>query len=559
MGGSTEGSTPVPQIFDAVIVGAGFAGLYMLYRMRKSGRTAIVIERGTDVGGTWYWNRYPGARCDVESYQYSYSFSPELDQQWTWSERFAPQPEIQAYAAHVADRFDLRKDIRFERTVVSADFSEKDETWLVRTREGDLFRGRYCIMATGNLSDVKLPEIPGIESFAGDYYHTGAWPQRAIDFAGRRVGVIGTGSSGIQCIPEIAREARHLTVFQRTPNYSVPACNRVLNEAEIARIKADYPRVRKLIHRTRTGTILPRSRGPIADFSKEEIENELAARWNGEKGGGSSFLAAFDDLLTSLEANVPAAEFARARIREIVMDPQVAADLTPRGYPLGAKRLVCDTNYFETFNRPNVTLVNLRRTPITRVMPGGVETAQEFYPLDALVFATGYDAGTGALNRIDVTGPDGATLRNKWSAGPRCHLGLMVAGFPNLFLITGPGSPSVLSNVLPSIEFHVEWIERCLDALNGRTIEATAEAESAWVDHVRECVERTIMTQADNWYLGANVPGKPRVFFAYAGGLPNYESKCTEVAAKGYTGFTIRPRPNGNPQPARALEQVTGK
>jgi cation diffusion facilitator CzcD-associated flavoprotein CzcO len=354
--------------------------------------------------------------------------------------------------------------------------------------------------------------------------------------------VIGTGSSGIQCIPEIAREARQLTVFQRTPNYSVPACNRALDDAEIERIKAEYPRMRALVHRTRTGTILPRSRGPVADFSDDEIERELASRWDGERGGGSSFLAAFDDLLTSLQANVPAAEFVRARIREIVKDPQVAANLTPQDYPLGAKRLVCDTGYFDTYNRPNVTLVNLRQTPITRVRPDGVETTGGLHALDSLVFATGYDAGTGALNRIDIRGPYGETLREKWSAGPRCHLGLMVAGFPNLFLITGPGSPSVLSNVLPSIEFHVEWIERCLDHLDGRTIEATVEAESEWVDHVRECAERTIMTKADNWYLGANVPGKPRVFFAYAGGLPNYERKCTEVAASGYPGFRIHPR-----------------
>jgi cyclohexanone monooxygenase len=548
MGASTsEESKPVPQIFDAVIVGAGFAGLYMLYRMRQSGRSAVVIERGDDVGGTWYWNRYPGARCDVESYQYSYSFSPELDQEWTWTERFASQAEILAYASHVADRFDLRRDIRFERSVVSAEFSEKDHTWTVRTREGDVFRGRYCIMATGNLSDVKLPEIPGVESFAGDWYHTGAWPREPVDFSGRRVGVIGTGSSGMQCIPEIARVASHLTVFQRTPNYSVPACNRVLSKEEIERIKADYPRIRALVHRTRTGTILPRSRGPIGQFSKEEIEREFAARWDGEKGGGSSFIAAFDDLLTSLEANAPAAEFVRARIREIVKDPQVAADLTPQDYPLGAKRLVCDTGYFETFNRPNVTLVNLRRTPITRIKPDGVETSDRFYALDALVFATGYDAGTGALNRIDIKGANGVTLRDAWSEGPRCLLGLMVAGFPNLFLITGPGSPSVLSNVLPSIEFHVEWIDRCLTYLDGRTIEATTEAQDEWVDHVRECAERTVMTKADNWYLGANVPGKPRVFFAYAGGLPTYESRCTDVAAKGYAGFRIHPRPNGDP------------
>jgi cyclohexanone monooxygenase len=527
------------HFLDAVIVGAGFAGLYMLHRMRRSGRRAIVIERGSDVGGTWYWNRYPGARCDVESYQYSYSFSPELDRDWVWTERFSPQSEILAYASHVADRFDLRRDIRFDRTVSSAVFDEDDDIWTVRTREGDVFRARYCIMATGNLSDVKLPEIPGVREFEGDYYHTGAWPKDPVDFSGRRVGVVGTGSSGIQIIPEIAKQASHLTVFQRTANYSVPACNRVLSEAEIAAIKADYPNMRALVHRTRTGSILPRSIGPVAAFTPAQLQCEFELRWDGSKGGGASFIAAFDDLLTSLEANAPASEFVRGKIADIVKDPQTAADLTPQGYPIGAKRLVCDTGYFETFNQPNVSLVNLKRTPITRIVAGGVETKDRLHEFDALVFATGYDAGTGALNRIDIRGRNGRRLKDKWAEGPRSYLGLMAAGFPNLFTITGPGSPSVLTNVLPSIEFHVEWIDRCLTDLDGRTIDAEEGAESEWVDHVRECAERTIMTKADNWYLGSNVPGKPRVFFAYAGGLTAYESRCAEVAANGYAGFSI--------------------
>jgi len=511
----------------------------MLHRLRQSNRTAVMIDRGSDVGGTWYWNRYPGARCDVESYQYSYAFSPELDQEWTWRERFASQSEIFAYARHVAERFDLRRDIRFNRTVESAVLNEVDDTWLVTTSEGDSFRARYCVMATGNLSDVKLPEIEGIEEFAGEAYHTGAWPHQPVDFTGKRVGVIGTGSSGIQCIPEIAKEAEHLTVFQRTANYSVPACNRELTDDEITAIKAEYPKRRALAHRTRTGTILPRSRGPVENFTPAEIEQELEARWDGEKGGGSSFIAAFDDLLTSVEANAPAMEFVRAKIASIVEDPQVAENLTPRGYPLGAKRLVCDTGYFATYNRPNVTLVNLRLTPITRVRHDGIETGDTFRRLDALVYATGYDAGTGTLNRIDIRGVGGRSLKEKWAGGPKCYLGLMVAGFPNLFVITGPGSPSVLSNVLPSIEFHVEWIDQCLKDLKGRTIEATENAEEEWAEHVRQCAEQTIMTKADNWYLGANVPGKPRVFFAYAGGLPKYERICTEVAHNGYAGFRI--------------------
>ena len=525
---------------DAVIVGAGFAGLYMLYKLRESGRRAIVIERGGDVGGTWYWNCYPGARCDVESYQYSYSFSPELDQEWNWPERFSAQPDIFAYASHVADRFDLRRDILFNRTVTRAEFDEYDEEWEVATDKDGTFRARYCIMATGNLSDIRLPDIPGVETFAGEIFHPGNWPKEKVDFTDRRVGVIGTGSSGIQIIPEIARQARHLTVFQRTAGFSVPACNRPVDETEMNAIKASYPKLRSLVHRTRTGSILPRSMGLIGEFSQDEQEREFEARWDGEKGGGASYIAAFDDLLTSEESNAPAAEFARRKIAEIVKDPQVADDLTPKGYPIGAKRLVCDTDYYETYNRSNVSLVNLRRTPITRITPDGIETKDGFHELDALVFATGYDAGTGALNRIDIRGRGGRTLKDKWAEGPRCHLGLMAAGFPNLFMITGPGSPSVLTNVLPSIEFHVEWIDRCLSDLDGGTIEATEEAENDWVEHVRECAERTIMTKADNWYLGANIPGKPRVFFAYAGGLPTYESKCTQVANERYVGFIVR-------------------
>jgi cation diffusion facilitator CzcD-associated flavoprotein CzcO len=526
-------------MLDAVIVGAGFAGLYMLHRLRQSNRSAVVLDRASDVGGTWYWNGYPGARCDVESYQYSYAFSPELDQDWVWTERFAPQSEIFAYARHVADRFDLRRDIRFSTTVESAVFEQAGETWTVTTTEGDVFRARYCIMATGNLSDTKLPEIEGITNFAGESYHTGEWPHHPVDFAGKRVGVIGTGSSGIQCIPEIAKQAEHLTVFQRTANYSVPACNRVLTEDEIAAIKADYPHMRALVHRTRTGTILPRSRGPVGNFDGAEVERELESRWDGDKGGGSSFIAAFDDLLTSVEANAPAAEFVKAKIASIVEDPEIAEDLTPQTYPLGAKRLVCDTGYFATYNRPNVTLVNLRRTPITAVRADGIETGDIFHRLDTLIYATGYDAGTGALTRIDIRGRGGISLRDKWAAGPKCYIGLMMAGFPNLFVITGPGSPSVLSNVLPSIEFHVEWIDECLKELDGRTIEATEEAEDAWAEHVRECAEQTIMTKADNWYMGANIPGKPRVFIAYAGGVPKYEKTCSEVARDGYKGFKI--------------------
>ncbi|HYB40920.1 MAG TPA: NAD(P)/FAD-dependent oxidoreductase [Candidatus Methylomirabilis sp.] len=524
---------------DAVVVGAGFAGLYMLHRLRGLGFSARVFEAGDGVGGTWYWNRYPGARCDVESMDYSYSFSDELQQEWSWTERYASQPEILAYINHVADRFDLRRDIQLSTRVTSAVLDEASSRWIVRTDRGDRVSARFCIMATGCLSDAQVPEIEGRETFAGRWYHTGRWPHEGVDFTGQRVGVIGTGSSAIQSVPIIARQAAHLFVFQRTPNFSIPARNAPLDPEYERRVKADYAEFRRQARESRVGFVVERSERSALEASPAEREREYEARW---RRGGLGFNATFADLLTSGEANDTAADFFRAKIRSIVRDPGVADALSPRGYPLGTKRLCVDTDYYDTYNRENVTLVDLRKTPVEAITPRGLRTREREYALDSLVFATGFDAMTGALLAIDIRGRGGRTLSEKWADGPRTYLGVAIAGFPNLFTITGPGSPSVLSNMIVSIEQHVDWIADCLAHLRRhqrRTIEATAEAEDEWVGHVNEVGHATLYPLANSWYMGANIPGKPRIFMPYVGGVGTYRQRCDEVAAKGYAGFTL--------------------
>jgi cyclohexanone monooxygenase len=537
---------------DAVIVGAGFAGLYALHRLRGLGFSARVFEAGAGIGGTWYWNRYPGARCDVESLDYSYSFSEELQQEWRWTERYASQPEILRYIEHVADRFDLRRDIRLDTRVTVVRWDEATSRWTVETDRDDRVEARFCIMATGCLSDAQLPAIPGRETFAGRSYHTGRWPHEGVDFTGRGVGVIGTGSSAIQSIPIIARQAARLFVFQRTPNYSVPAHNVPLDPDHERQVKADYPEFRRQARESRIGFVVERSGEAALAAPPEEREREYEHRW---RRGGLGFAATYADLLTSEEANATAAAFFRAKIAGIVRDPAVAAALTPRDYPLGTKRLCVDTGYYATFNRDNVTLVDLRRRPIEAITPHGVRTADADYALDDLVFATGFDAMTGALLRIDVRGCGGQALRDAWAAGPRTHLGLAVAGFPNLFMITGPGSPSVLSNMIVSIEQHVDWIADCLIHLRERglaSIEATPVAQDAWVAHVNALGAMTLYPRAKSWYMGANVPGKPRVFMPYVGGVGIYRQKCEDVAAKGYAGFTTRVAPASSTMPRTA-------
>jgi cyclohexanone monooxygenase len=530
------------QEFDVVVVGAGFAGLYMLHRLRGMGFTVRVFEAGDDVGGTWYWNRYPGARCDIESLEYQYGFDADLPREWHWTERYATQPEILRYIQHVAERFDLRRDIQFETRVTSATFDEAANRWLVETDRGDRVSAAFCVMATGCLSAARVPDYKGIESFGGEWYHTGNWPHEGVDFSGKRVAVIGTGSSAIQSIPLIARQAAHLTVFQRTPNFSVPAQNRQIDEALQQELTRDYVSFRRQALDTPSGIALRNVNEQSAlEATPEEREREFESRW---EFGGFAIGGAYNDLILNRESNETAAEFVRNKIRSIVKDPEVAELLCPKDYPFATKRLCVDTDYFQTYNRENVRLIDLKAAPIEEITPKGVRTTEREYEFDAIVFATGFDAMTGALLGMDIRGRGGLPLREKWAHGPRTYLGLQVAGFPNLFMITGPGSPSVLTNMIVAIEQHVDWVAECLEYLREReiaTMEATVAAEDAWVAHVNEVADTTLMPLANSWYVGANIPGKPRVFMPYVGGLNNYALKCKEVAEQGYEGFALAP------------------
>jgi cyclohexanone monooxygenase len=525
--------------FDVVIVGAGFAGLYALYKLRRMGLRTVVLEAGEGVGGTWYWNRYPGARVDIEAMFYSYSFSPELEQEWEWKERYPAQPEILRYLDHVADRFDLRRDIRLSTRVAAATFDEARGRWTVRTDAGSEHDARYCIMATGSLSSAQIPQIAGLDSFSGAVYHTARWPREGVDFTGQRVAVIGTGSSGIQCIPIIADKAAELTVFQRTPSFSLPARNRPLDPAEQRAVKQDYARLREEARRSPFG--LPRMAypgGSALDATDEDRRALYEKRW--QEGTLNGLAYTYTDLLTNRAANETVADFLREKIRGLVADPATAARLCPVDYPFATKRPCLDTGYFATYNRDHVHLVDVRATPIVGIVPSGISTTDAEYTVDAIVLATGFDAMTGTLAAIDIRGRVGLALRDKWSAGPLTYLGLQSAGFPNLFIVAGPGSPSVLSNVVTSIEQHVEWIADCLAyaaAQGDEVIEATEAAEQAWVSHVNELAAGKLYGDANSWYLGANVPGKPRVFMPYAGGVGRYRKHCEAVAANGYDGF----------------------
>jgi len=511
----------------------------MLYRLRRLGLSARVFEAGDGIGGTWYWNRYPGARCDVESMDYSYSFSDELQQEWRWTERYASQPEILRYIDHVANRFDLRRDTQLSTRVTEAVFDEAASRWNIRTDRGDEVSARFVIMATGCLSAPQAPPFPGLDSFEGKWYQTSNWPHEGVDFRGQRVAVIGTGSSAIQSIPLIAQQAAHLFVFQRTPNFSIPAHNGALDPAYEQEVKSSYAEFRQRARESRIGFVVPLNDCSALSLSDEGRRQEYEARW---RRGGLGFGFSFTDLLTDARANDTAAEFFRNKIRATVRDPKVAEMLAPRDYPIGTKRMCVDTDYYDTFNRDNVTLVNLRETPIEAITPRGLRTSDTAYALDAIVFAIGFDAMTGALLNIDIRGRGGEKLQQKWAGGPRTYLGLAIAGFPNLFTITGPGSPSVLSNMIVSIEQHVDWIADCIAYLRERgrgSIEATPEAEEAWVAHVNEVGHATLYPRANSWYTGANIPGKPRIFMPYIGGVGTYRQKCDEVAANGYPGFSI--------------------
>ena len=535
---SEVNATPISR-FDAIIIGAGFSGLYMLYRLRELGLSARVYEAGEGVGGTWYWNRYPGARCDSPSVHYSYSFSPELEQEWEWTEKYPRQPEILRYLNHAADRFDLRRDIQFNTRVLSVVYDDLMNHWTIKTDQGDKVIAHFCITAVGCLSTPNTPKIPGIDSFQGEVYHTGQWPHEGVDFTGKRVGVIGTGSTGIQAIPQIAKQAAHVTVFQRTPNYSIPARNRPLTAEEKASIKAHYRTLRQTDRESAAGLTIDYNPQSALEVTAEERQKKFEEGW---KVGGTQVLATFSDIGVNLQSNTYMADFVRSQIGKIVQNPEVAKMLMPHDHPIGSKRICIDTEYYETYNRENVSLVDVRTSPIQEIIPTGLRTQNAEYELDALVFATGFDAMTGALLKMDIRGNNGQVLKEKWAVGPRTYLGVMTAGFPNLFIITGPGSPSVLSNMTVSIEQHVEWISNCLYYLREHhftRIEPTVEAENAWVAHVNEVANLTLFPLANSWYLGANIPGKPRIFMPYVGGVGNYRKKCQQVADNGYEGFAL--------------------
>ena len=527
------------NLFDVLIIGAGFAGIYMLKKCHEMGLRARILEAAPDVGGTWFWNRYPGARCDVESLEYSYSFSDELQREWVWPERYSAQKDIQRYIRHVAEKFSLLDDIRFNTRVVEAHYKEDQRQWHIKCHDGASFIGTFCIMATGCLSSTHMPDIAGIEGFSGSFYHTGKWPESEPDFSGMRVGVIGTGSSAVQLIPIIARQCRHLYVFQRTANFVVPAHNRQLDPDVEAAHKANYPERRRQSRQTPFcigGHPAPAHYAHEA--SAEERNLMYEKKW--QTGGAISYLYSYKELLVDPEANETAGSFVRQKIRSIVRDPQTAEDLCPNDHYIGTKRLCLGDDYYETYNRDNVTLVNIRTSPIRQVTSNGVVTDDNDYQLDAMILATGFDAMTGSLFAIDIRGRGAAALREKWRYGPLTYLGLMTAGFPNMFFVAGSGSPSVKTNMVCAIEQHVEWISDCIQHMVANRlaeISCSEEAERQWTDHVAEVGNATLYPTAKSWYSGDNIPGKSRVFTPYVGGLDVYRKKCDDVASSGYTGF----------------------
>ena len=528
--------------YDAVVIGAGFAGMYMLKRLRDElGMNTLVYEAGAGVGGTWYWNRYPGARCDSESYIYCFSFDDDLLQEWNWSGKYPEQPEILRYLNHVADRFDLRSGIQFNTRVTAAHFNDDKGLWEVQTDQGDRVTAQYVVTAIGCISTGQIPNIPGRDSFEGESHHTGAWPHDGVEFEGKRVAVIGTGSSGVQSIPVIARESEHLTVFQRTPQYTIPARHENVDQEFLKEVKANYDEIMQKSKTSAAGMPFEFSEVSALEATEEERLETYERLW--KKGGFSFIFQSYFDIALDRRANDTASEFIRGKIREIVKDSETAEKLLPRDHPFGSKRALIDTNYFDTYNRDNVDLVDIRHFPIEEITPTGLRTADgEEYEFDIIVFATGYDAMTGTFFKMDIRGRDGVELKEKWSDGPKTYLGLTTADFPNMFMITGPGSPSVLSNMPVSIEQHVEWISDFVEYLRERDVDIVdtdPQAEVEWVQHVNDIADETMFMLADSWYLGANIPGKPRVFMPYAGGVGPYRERCDEIAANSYEGFVM--------------------
>jgi cation diffusion facilitator CzcD-associated flavoprotein CzcO len=527
--------------YDAVVVGAGFSGLYTLHRLRdQMGMSVKVIEKADDVGGTWYWNRYPGAQCDSESHIYCYSFNEDILEEWRWSERYPSQPEVLEYLRFVADNLDLRQDIDFETEVTSAEFQEDSGTWEVSTDDGEEISSQYFVTAVGCLSEPYIPDFEGIESFEGEWYHTGTWPHDPVDFTDKKVAVVGTGATGIQVIPEVAKkDIEHLTVFQRTPNYAVPARDRPLEDEDWEEIQANHERILEQAHDSGFGMPFEIGHETAEGMSMEELEEDLESRW---EEGGFRFMLTFEDLLTNEKTNEKVSEFLRNKIRESVDDPELAEKLVPKDHYYATKRPPLHTDYYETFNKDNVSLVDVHETPIERIAPEGIQTSDKLHEFDMIIYATGFDAMTGTLLNMDIKGRDGLTLDEKWADGPQTYLGLSMHGFPNMFTITGPQSPSVLSNMPVSIEHHVEWITNTIEYLvdnDIHLIEPTKQAEEAWTAHNREVAEQTLYTTVDSWYMNENIPEKPTVFTPYSGGVDVYHDTILEVAEKGYEGFEL--------------------
>lgn len=535
-----------PGRFDVIVIGAGFSGLYALHRLSEQGLSVRVLEMAEAVGGTWLFNRYPGARCDIESIEYSYSFSDEIQQEWVWSETMSAQPEIEAYLNFVADRLDLRRDISFNTEVVAMSFDDGPAEWTVHTQAGETFVASFVVAASGILSAPLDPDIAGIESFTGTSLFTSRWPTRDVDLAGKRVGVIGTGSSGVQLIPVVAKDVEHLTVFQRSPAYTLPWKVRAFEPGELDEMKANYAEIRAtqrahMIGAARLSAFSVMfemmANPPLKTASREDQLRAVAQ--DGIMGALS-----WGDVFFDIEASQMAATLYGEAVARIVENPETAAALTPT-HPFGCKRPIIDQGYYETFNRDNVTLVDLRKGAIRAVTPTGVDTAQGFHELDVIIYATGFDAMTGALSRIDIRGRDGVPLKDVWAEeGPLCYLGIAVAGYPNLFIVQAPGSPAPASNFVTALEQHVDWIGDCISYLRAhghRTIDAQPEAQQDWMEHITSLVAPTVLVDpsCNSWYNGGNVPGKKRMYMGYTAGIPEYRRRCDEIALAGYTGFTL--------------------
>jgi cyclohexanone monooxygenase len=528
---------------DAVVIGAGFAGLRALYRLREMGKRVVVLEASDAIGGVWNHNGYPGARCDVESFDYSYSFSPELEQEWRWTERYATQPEILRYINHVADRFDLRKDIVLQTRMKSARYDEHAARWTIIAEDGREWSTQFLVMCVGQLSTTKAPDYSGQSTFKGEIIHSGLWPKREVTFADKRVAIIGTGSSGMQMTPVIAKQARRLTVFQRTPNYSIPAANAPVTDEEDQRVKANYRARREQAWNSPTGLGFKPNKQSALDATPEEREQVYEAAWHRL---GFGFALAYFDILLSKPANDTAADFIRRKIGSVIDDPVTREKLIPKGHPFAARRPSVDSGYFQAFNRDNVELADLREFPILEFTPEGIRTAEKTREFDIVIFATGFDAFTGSLFRPDIVGRGGISLKEKWAAGPVTQLGVGVSDFPNLLIVVGPGSPSLLSNVMVSIEEQIDWLAELLRYMevNGRVeFEALPEAEQAWVAHVNERAKETLYLTTDSYYNGAEVKGKPRVFMPYSGGVRGYRRFLRQCAEAGYSGFALRSAP----------------